>query len=223
MKNFDAGEKSCWMQQIVPGRGPLVWLMAGGRNEELVGEIMRLLQPAIENAEIPSFALAGLEQVNWDEDYAPWPLITPQGRRFGCGAGAQLTLAEETLWPAIAPQTDGRIFAVGYSLGGLSALYFAGLTDKLAGCASCSGSLWYPGFTDWLRQHRPCRPVYLSLGGKEKNTRDPLMARVEECTREAYELFRPHGKTVFVHEPGGHFHGTAQRLAHAIEWLLRIH
>ena len=165
--------------------------------------------------------LAGFGPVDWDQDCAPWPLETPDGRRFGDGLPQLWHFAETQFLPAL--QQHGPCYAVGYSLGGLAALYMAGISSAFQGCASCSGSLWYPGFAEWLGEHPPACPVYLSLGGKEKNTRDPLMARVEECTQQVYEDLKTRTKTAFVHEPGGHFRGTSQRLSRAILWLLESH
>lgn len=200
---------------------PLVWLMAGEMTEERMAEMEAVLLPQIKTGACRPFVLAGFDPVDWDQDYAPWPFETPDGRRFGNGAAALLHFAQQTFLPEAEKRfySDGRRFAIGYSLGGLAALYFAPQADW-SGCGSCSGSLWYPAFLDWLQQHPPRCPVYLSLGGKEKNTRDPLMAQVEDCTRAAFDLLRPHTKTTFVHEPGGHFRGTAQRLSNAIVWLM---
>lgn len=212
-----------WIHPVGEGDAPrpLVWLMVGEMTEERMAELETILLPQIRAGACRPFVLAGFEPVDWDQDYAPWPFETPDGRRFGDGAAALLHFAQQIFLPEAEKRFyfDGRLFAVGYSLGGLAALYFAPQADW-AGCGSCSGSLWYPDFLDWLQQHPPRCPVYLSLGGKEKNTRDPLMAQVEDCTRAAFDLLRPHIKTTFVHEPGGHFRGTAQRLSNAIAWLM---
>ena len=217
------GEKEVWMHLFGSDEAPLplVWLMAGDTTQERMDEMEEILLPLITQGKCRPFMLAGFGPVAWDHDYAPWPLETPDGRHFGNGADELLRFAWDQFLPAVQQQFahSGETFPVGYSLGGLAALYFAGL-NEWAGCGSCSGSLWYPGFADWLQAHAPRFPVYLSLGGKEKNTKDPLMAQVENCTRAVHDLLRPITKTTFVHEPGGHFRDTAQRLANAIVWLL---
>lgn len=218
MQYFEAGSRRGWVHLFGQGKEPrpLVWLMAGEMTQEAIGQWETLLA-----GKCRPFALAGFEPVDWDSDYAPWPLETPGGRCFGSGADALFAYAKESFLPQAQKQFDwnGQSYVLGYSLGGLAALYFAG-QHSFAGCGSCSGSLWYPGFVDWLKDHRPDCPVYLSLGGKEKNTRDALMARVEDCTKAVYDLLRPQVKTAFAHEPGGHFREVPQRLCHAIEWLL---
>ena len=180
-----------------------------------------ILLPEIRKGHCHPFVLAGFGPVEWDHDYAPWPVETPDGRSFGSGADAMIAWTKRVFLPSAHAQfnSTGECFAVGYSLGGLTALYAAAQGDW-AGCGSCSGSLWYPGFLEWLEEHPVQCPVYLSLGGKEKNTRDLLMARVEECTQSVYERLRKQTKAVFVHEPGGHFRAVDQRLCRAILWLM---
>ncbi len=224
MHYFEAGEKQGWLHRFGAGDAPvpLVWLMAGEMTPDTICKLETLLLPQIEAGACRPFALCGFGPVEWDNDYAPWPLETPDGRRFGNGAEALITYARTVFLPSAKAQfaCSGKCFVVGYSLGGLTALYAAGQSEW-AGCGSCSGSAWYPGFVEWFRAHPPLCPVYLSLGGKEKNTRDPLMAQVEDCTKAIHDYLRPLIPTTFVHEPGGHFKAIEQRLANAILWLLR--
>ena len=218
MKNLST--PSCQIRLHDAGAGAaksIIWLLAG----ELTQERIQLLLDELPDG-LPPFVLASFGPINWNHDYAPWPLSAPDGRQFGDGADALIGRALTEALPAVRKETGaaGSLYAVGYSLGGLAALYAAGSTDAFAGVGSCSGSLWYPDFIPWLREHRPSCPVYLSLGGKEKNTRDPLMAQVECKTQEACDLLRSTIETVFVHEPGGHFSAPEARIAHAIRWLL---
>ena len=223
MQCFEVGDRQGWLRLIGQAEGgrPLVWLLAGDMTQERLAEMETILLGQIAQGKCPPLALCGFGPVDWDEDYAPWPLETPDGRRFGSGAQTTAEYAWEVFLPAVRERfgSNGEIYAVGYSLGGLTALY-AAAQGSYAGAGSCSGSLWYPGFAEWFGEHLPDCPVYLSLGGKEKNTRDPLMARVEDCTRAVYDQLRRQNKTAFVHEPGGHFRDTAQRLCNAIVWLL---
>jgi len=225
MQCFEADEKQGWIHRFGAGDAPvpLVWLMAGDMTRDTIAKLEAILLPQIEAGACRPFALCGFGPVDWDSDYAPWPLETPEGRRFGNGADALLAWAQSVFLPSAKAQTacSGECFVVGYSLGGLAALYAAG-QGGWAGCGSCSGSTWYPGFVDWIKSHPPRCPVYLSLGGKEKNTRDPLMAQVEDCTKAIHDDLRSLIPTTFVHEPGGHFKAIEQRLSNAILWLLRV-
>ena len=119
-----------------------------------------------------------------------------------------------------------RIFLCGYSLGGLFALYADAMWQepRLCGTASCSGSTWFPGWLEFQQSHPLKGRIFLSLGGKEKNSPDPLMASVERTTMEVRRLAeRTPGVTavMFVHEPGGHFSRVPQRLARGITELVR--
>lgn len=218
MHTIETNSGQIWIHDPAgAGSKPVIWLLAG----EMTQKRLQLVLDELPD-DLPPFVLAGFGPVNWNHDYAPWRLDTPDGRHFGDGADALIDRALAQVLPAVRAQTGaaGPLYAAGYSLGGLAALYAAGRTNAFAGVGSCSGSLWYPDFIPWLQTHLPSCPVYLSLGGKEKNTRDPLMAQVECKTQEAYNLLRSVNPTVFVHEPGGHFSAPEARMAHAICWLL---
>lgn len=113
----------------------------------------------------------------------------------------------------------------GYSLAGLFALWAAWNSDCFHRVASVSGSMWYPGFREYIRNNSP-RPVieraYFSLGDKESRTRHPLMGQVDACTSDIVEAVRSRcPDTVFQWNPGNHFDRPDYRMARAIAWLLR--
>lgn len=119
----------------------------------------------------------------------------------------------------------------GYSIAGLFALWAAWNSGYFRRVASVSGSLWYPGFTDYIRNNEPksgCgeksgpEKAYFSLGDRESRTRHPLMSRVDACTAEVVERVRSYGiETTFEWNPGNHFDHPEQRMARALAWLLR--
>lgn len=129
--------------------------------------------------------------------------------------------------------TTARFLPViaGYSLAGLFALWAAWNSGYFRRVASVSGSLWYPGFTDYIRNNAPksgCgentgpEKAYFSLGDREGRTRHPLMSRVDACTAEVVERVRSYGiKTTFEWNPGNHFDHPELRMARALAWLLR--
>ena len=118
----------------------------------------------------------------------------------------------------------GYMAAAGYSLGGLLSLYAAYRTGIFSRLASASGSLWYPGFVDFAGSHSMIRKperIYLSLGAKEKKTRNAEMRCVEESTRAFCSLCRDRGIcTLSEMNPGNHFTEPAKRMAKGIRWLL---
>ncbi len=222
MDTFELNGSRVWTQPFGAGDGPrpLVFLFAG-EPDELLAPLAAFLAPALRDGRCPPFLLAGFGPVDWDRDYTPWPAVDPTGRVFAGGAARWQPFLTGVLLPALFARfpLDGRVFAVGYSLGGLAALYHhCGI--GFSGCGCCSGSLWYPGWLDYLRGCAPTGPVYLSVGGKEKNTRHPWMRRVEEATAASHALLARTAATQFFREPGGHSHQVPQRLGRAILWLL---
>ncbi len=104
------------------------------------------------------------------------------------------------------------------------ALWCGFRTDLFRGLASVSGSLWYDGFADYVRDNEmspAVRSIYISLGDREKNAKNPRMAAVEEASRAVAALLRE--KTglpaVFELNPGGHFRDVPERIARGIRTL----
>ena len=164
------------------------------------------------------FCLAAVQAENWNRDLSPWeaPAVFGNGD-FGGKAAETLGKILERF------EGDGRRLVLGgYSLAGLFALWAATRTDRFAGIAAASPSVWFPGFTDYLREN-PVRSgaVYLSLGDREERTRNPVMAEVGNRIREAEEILKGQGvKTVLEWNPGNHFRDADRRTARAFAWVL---
>ena len=164
------------------------------------------------------FCLAAVQAENWNRDLSPWeaPAVFGNGD-FGGKAAETLGKILERF------EGDGRRLVLGgYSLAGLFALWAATRTDRFAGIAAASPSVWFPGFTDYLREN-PVRSgaVYLSLGDREERTRNPVMAEVGNRIREAEEILKGQGvKTVLEWNPGNHFRDADRRTARAFAWAL---
>jgi len=94
--------------------------------------------------------------------------------------------------------------------------------DGLASAAA-SPSVWFPGFIDYMKEHRPkSDAVYLSLGDREEKTRNPVMAAVGGRIREAHRLLEEQGmKTAQEWNPGNHFRNAEMRTARAFAWAMR--
>lgn len=159
-----------------------------------------------------------VKNIDWNRDLSPWPApkVFKKGENFsGCG--------KETLEVILAALKNRKekILIAGYSLAGLFALYACTETDRFSGCVSASGSMWFPEFDIWLKSHPVhCPYVYLSLGDTEKNTRNPLMASVEERTKEAYEIISKQTVCEFEMNPGNHFNDPQGRLLKGIRKAL---
>ena len=71
---------------------------------------------------------------------------------------------------------------VGYSMAGLFAVYALFNTDAFLKIGSVSGSLWYPNFVEFIKNNEVLHSIstfYMSLGDKEKKTKNKIMSQVE--------------------------------------------
>ena len=112
----------------------------------------------------------------------------------------------------------------GYSLAGLFALWAAYQTDVFAAVAAASPSIWFPGFVDFMKENEiRCKAVYLSLGDKEEKARNPVMASVGACIREASEVLKnKEVNTILEWNPGNHFKDADIRTARAFAWVRSV-
>ena len=164
------------------------------------------------------FYLISVKVQNWNTDLSPWNAPAVFGKE-AFGAGAADTLEEVLKLCA----DQKKIYIIGgYSLAGLFALWAVYQTDVFAAVAAASPSVWFPGFIEYMKEHRPqAASVYLSLGDKEEKTRNPVMAAVGSRIREAHELLRGQGvDTVLEWNPGNHFRDADIRTAKAFAWAM---
>lgn len=175
------------------------------------------------------FTLVEISGLRWDHDLSPWeaPSISPGGAPFTGGAGEFLRLLTEEIVPAVEDRLSKKPAVrglAGYSLAGLFALYAAYQTDLFPRIASISGSLWFPGFLEYVLSHEmKATPshLYLSLGDREARTRNPIMRTVQENTERIAAHFHEQGlHTAFELNPGNHFQHADERTAAGIRWLL---
>ena len=61
--------------------------------------------------------------------------------------------------------------------------------------------------------------IYISLGGKEANTKDQLMSTIADRTRETVEVLKKCCEVKYELNPGGHFADPGKRLAKAVRFL----
>ncbi len=116
-----------------------------------------------------------------------------------------------------------RCYVLGYSLAGLFSLWALSENCGADGAACVSGSLWFPGWDDYSKTavYPAGSRIYLSLGGKESNSPDPLVATIGRAYDLQYSALRKAGlRCVYEKNSGGHFASPHHRLAKAIAWLL---
>lgn len=162
---------------------------------------------------------------NWNRDLSPWksPACFKGGDAFDGKADEFLHAVTEIILPEAEEKLHllhpARTMA-GYSLAGLFALYALFNTDLFSSAASVSGSLWYDGFIDYLKNQPPFKEqkhVYLSLGDREEHTKNKRLSQVGDSTKTAFEILnRLNCQALFEYNPGNHFFEPDRRMLKAI-------
>ena len=165
------------------------------------------------------FYLMAIKVRSWNIDLSPWAAPAVFGKE-DFGNGASDTLAE-----VLKHCTDQKKTYIigGYSLAGLFALWAAYQTDVFKGVAAASPSVWFPGFLDYMRGNTiHATSVYLSLCDKEEKTKNPVMATVGSCIKEAHEHLKERGiHTILEWNQGNHFRDANIRTARAFAWTIQ--
>lgn len=169
------------------------------------------------------FCLKAVKIHDWNKDLSPWSAPAVFGREdFGDGAAETLRFVLEEVVAVDGSEARKRIFLGGYSLAGLFALWAGYQTDRFDGIAAASPSVWFPGFTEYMKENSiRTEAVYLSLGDREERTRNQVMARVGDAIREAEAILKEAGKDcVLEWNRGNHFAEPDLRTAKAFAWLM---
>ena len=165
------------------------------------------------------FQFIAVKVNNWNQDLSPWNAAAVFGKEeFGNGAKDTLEVLMK-----LCTDTNKCYYIGGYSMAGLFALWAASQTNRFAGIAAASPSIWFPGFLKYLkRQKVQSNCIYLSLGDKEEKTRNSVMAQVGDCIRQAYAWLNEEGiRCTLEWNPGGHFKEPDLRTARAFAWVMR--
>lgn len=201
------------------------------------GSICYLLMPEMpsrdelkwleEMAERFSCNMVFVSGFEWDDSFSPWPAEgLRKGEWFKGSAGMTLSGLESDYFPYLEQPlrlVNPSRYLIGVSLSGLFAVWAAHKTESFCAVASVSGSLWYDGFPEWVAKRRlspSIGRVYISLGEREKNTKNTRIARVEDATREICETLAAQSvPVVFELNPGSHFSPLLPRLEKALASL----
>ena len=209
---------------VSDGNAPLVVLIAHSDNDVEIESLRTdvYLQSKMEFSSIIK------SNIDWNKSLSPWPCD-----RIAKGVGPFLGKADIFLGElqdevsreiARCRLTPSAVYIAGYSLAGLFSLYSLYKTDLFDGAACCSGSLWYPGFVDFVKNNEFCKPakrMYMSLGDKESSVKNQVFASVEDKTREVFELYKAQGINVrFEMNHGNHMTDVNQRVVKGISDLL---
>lgn len=177
--------------------------------------------------------IAVISGTDWDNDLTPWPAPGLPRQEFGGKDGGFGGKGEEfarKLREEICPETEKKLgmnttgrYLIGISLSGIFALWCSASDPSFDGIGSVSGSLWYDGFTDWMKSVHQWlgKSYYFSLGDRENLTRNRRLASVEDRTQEAIGILREVGQEVFFeYNQGSHFAPVLPRLDKALQHLL---
>jgi predicted alpha/beta superfamily hydrolase len=104
-----------------------------------------------------AFIAISVMSKDWNEDFTPWiaPPLSRKSESFKGGASSYLDTLENTIKSFIdenyktKPEPSNTAL-IGYSLGGLGALYALYTTNAFGNIGSMSGSLWYDEWIEFM-------------------------------------------------------------------------
>lgn len=174
------------------------------------------------------FVLVAIEPPSWNDDLTPWAAPSPVLKEppySGKGKDFLHTVVSNIIPQAEQGHQVTKRIVAGYSLAGLWALWSCYQTDSFDGVVSGSGSFWYPNFMHFVHTHQmPKQPsaIYMSLGDKERFTKQPLLAQIEELTLQLSDEYLEKGINAFFQlNNGNHYNQTAWRMAKGIQWMMK--
>lgn len=193
------------------------------------GDEWKHVVEALDSFGVTSYSMLAVTCSEWNKDLSPWDAdaVFKGEPDFKGGADEYLKRLTDEILPYAIKEHDMEpsvTYIAGYSMAGLFALYSLYKTDVFNGAASCSGSLWFPGFKDFVFENdlaaSPLK-IYMSLGDREAKTKNKVMASVEDNTKAIAEHYRTLGIDVlFEMNQGGHFTEPALRTAKGIAFLI---
>jgi predicted alpha/beta superfamily hydrolase len=175
-----------------------------------------------------SLTLVVVHGIAWDADMSPYP-VPPvfKGNAFlGKGEEHLDYLLKKVLPSVVKTLSNPPSFygIAGYSLAGLFACSTLFWDSPFTRVASASGSLWYPGFVEFAEQSGQSlnhKSIALSLGDKESQNRNPVLATVGAKTEQFAKICQDKGAQVtFEWNEGNHYANPDWRMAKAIAKLL---
>ena len=181
-----------------------------------------------------NYILVTISNINWNNDMSPWymnKLYQSEDDYLG-KADEYLNLLTNSIIPTITNIINNELhkeitdyIIAGYSLAGLFALYSIYKTNIFNKVISCSGSLWYPNFTNYVKENnylnKP-KKIYFSLGNKESNTKNELLKTVKDKTIDLVDHYKNKGiDTIYEENIGNHFQDVTKRIARGINWILK--
>ena len=218
------GHRRVCLYKLVSDPAPLVYSIDYHENGQL-------LLDACKQVDCHGFNLVTISGLRWNQELSPWPVETVVSKddNFAGEANQWLPMFTNEVVPAVERLLDAppvwRCLA-GYSLAGLFAVWTAHQTDLFPRILSASGSMWYPGWLEYVQTHEPAavlQGIYLSVGEQESTSRNAVLQTVGERTRQVAEVMANRGiNAKFELNPGNHFKNPPLRVAKGIKWLMEL-
>lgn len=207
-------------------RCPVAYVQDGDR-------FLPVLEDMLTTGKIKEFKhiIVGITPQNRLNDYTPWPSPGLDGMQAFGGAGDMYLqfLADclkpriDALYPALPGPSDTSI--IGASLGGLISLYALYRQNCFGHIVSISGSMWYPGFVNFMQNSVPCRShtQVLLLSGRMESSGVPLPLRNSvKCLQQAHLILKkqlPLYDIPLLWDNGSHADGLVPRFEKALQWI----
>ena len=179
------------------------------------------------------YVLVSISNIDWNREMSPWYMdkLFKGEENYAGKADEYIEILAEKIIPDISKEIGNLVhkdiseyIIAGYSLAGLFAIYSLYKTNMFSSAISCSGSLWYPNFIEYIKENElKIHPnkIYFSLGNRESKTKNELMSKVEEKTKIAERFYNKGNiETVYEENEGNHFQDVDLRIAKGIAWVL---
>lgn len=183
------------------------------------GKLNSLLENLSALANKP-FCYRAVNIPDWNGEMSPWPAPAVFGNEdFTGGANAALEYIK-SLIPYLKTEfnlsENTKFILGGYSLAGLFSLWRGYESDIFAGIRAASPSVWFPDWDKFTDKNINADYVYLSLGDRERKTKNKTMCKVEERIEMQKEKLVKQGVScVLEYNPGNHFKDADIRTAKA--------
>lgn len=190
--------------------------------EGLKEDVLSWLQNASVRHDCSIVLISGCD---WNNDMTPWEAegVFRKAKPFGGNAEGFLRILEERLIPEVERvlgTMEPKRALSGVSLSGLFTVRAAYYSNIFETFASISGSLWFDGFADWCEERKladESSKVILLLGDREKNSKNPRMAAVQDCTERIHRSLP--GSEYILEENVTHFSPIIPRLELMLELI----
>ncbi|MFC4099813.1 alpha/beta hydrolase [Paenibacillus xanthanilyticus] len=214
-------------------RYPVVYIQDGAT---LARNCFNQLEHKFIAGELPEVILVGIEPINRNDDYTPWPAksLTGTYADFGGKGDDYLDYLAETLKPHIdqayrTESTAAHTAIIGASFGGMITLYAAFRKPHVFGrFGALSPSVWYERFLTFVHETplpQADQKIYMSVGNLEGIHKTSIQRHMVPYSHDARRALEHHGlggdRLKFEVEEGGTHDQVffAKHFVSALEWL----